>query len=147
MDLKQAQKLILENTKYRPKSQEEVVGILNEGSSSCLKAFMSGNIKKTKDKLEDILADVLLAFEEFNIDIEEAISRRITKTSEYNQKTMHIFSDRIEIRMGEEIKGKWSIWSAEDLKDAENMAREFNCDIIWEREEQLSLFDKEKKNQ
>jgi len=47
---------------------------------------------------------------------------------------MHIFANRVEIRVGNEVRGGWAIFSPDDLKEAQKMAREFQCNVTWEEE-------------
>lgn len=75
---------------------------------------------------------MLIVFKTLKIDPEGAVLRQINRMKEQSNKIMHIYSNRVEIRVNNEVKGGWAIWSIDDLKDAEKMAREFNCQIVKE---------------
>jgi len=132
MEINKAIELIWENRKYKTTSETEAVSHLNEEVAESLKALLKGDKEKAQNELEDALSCLLIAFKVLNIDPDEAINRQITRMTNQSVRTMHVFSDRIEIRVGEQVRGGWSIWSSDDLKEAERMAREFECEIIME---------------
>lgn len=141
MNLQQAVDSIWENRKYEPSSCTEAISHLNEEVAESLKAMLSGNRETSQAELEDALSCMFIAFKMMDIDLEEVVERQINQMKNAPKKTMHIFSDRVEIRMGDEVKGGWAIWTSEDIKDAQKMAKEFKCKIIWESANQLSLSD------
>jgi hypothetical protein len=102
--------------------------------------LFKGEKEKAQDELEDALSCILIAFKMLNISPEKAVLRQINKMQVSPQKIMYIYSDKVEIFVNQELKAGWVIWSADDLKEAEKMAREFNCEIIKEdRSQQLTL--------
>jgi uncharacterized protein YabN with tetrapyrrole methylase and pyrophosphatase domain len=116
------------------------VSHLNEEVAESLKAILKGDKESAQAELEDALSCLLIAFKVLNIDPEQAIKRQINKMKEKSRRIMHIYSDRVEIKVDNEIRGKWSIWSVDDLREAEKMAREFNCEILREdTSQQLTL--------
>jgi len=141
MNLKEAVEKIWENRKYNTTSETEAVSHLNEEVAESLKALLRGDKETAQNELEDAFSCMLIALKVLGINPEEAIKRQINRMKKTPQRTMHIFSDRVEIRVGDEIKGKWAIWSADDLKDAQKMAKEFKCEILWEEATQLSIED------
>lgn len=132
MEFKKAIELIWENRKYKTTSETEAVSHLNEEVAESLKALLKGDKEKAQNELEDALSCLLIAFKVLNIDPDEAVNRQISRMTNQLVRTMHIFADRVEIRVGEQVRGGWSIWSNDDLKEAERMAREFKCEIIME---------------
>ncbi len=132
MNFKQAIDLIWENRQYSATSETEAVSHLNEEVAESLNAMLRGDKEKAQMELEDALSCLLIAFKVLKINPEEAINRQVNKMNTRPRRMMHIFSDKVEIRVGNEIRGGWSIWSAEDLNEAEKMAKEFQCDIIFE---------------
>jgi len=132
MQLKEAIELIWENRKYKTTSENEAVSHLNEEVAESLKALLKGDKEKAQNELEDALSCLLIAFKVLNISPDDAINRQISRMTNQPVRTMHVFADRVEIRVGEQVRGGWSIWSADDLKEAERMAREFKCEIIME---------------
>ena len=132
MELKEAIDLIWENRIYTTTSETEAVSHLNEEVAESLKALLKGDKQKAQNELEDALSCLLIAFKVLNINPDEAVNRQITRMTNQPVRTMHVFADRVEIRVGEQVRGGWSIWSSDDLKEAEKMAREFKCEIIME---------------
>ena len=98
-------------------------------------------IEQFKKDLKAKRALKVIAFKMMDIDLDEVVERQVNQMKNAPKKTMHIFSDRVEIRVGDEIKGGWAIWTSQDIKDAQKMAKEFKCKIIWEGANQLSLSD------
>ena len=140
MNFKEATDLIWKNRKYKTTSEKEAVSHLNEEVAESLNALLRGDKETAQAELEDAFSCMLIAFKTLGIDAEEAILHQINKMKEQPNKIMHIYANRVEIRVNNEIKGKWSIWSIDDLKEAEKMAREFNCEIVKEdRSHQLML--------
>jgi len=140
MNFKEATELIWKNRKYKTTSEKEAISHLNEEVAESLNALLRGDRDTAQAELEDAFSCMLIAFKTLDINPEEAIYRQISRMKEHPNKIMHIYSDRVEIRVNNEIKGGWSIWSADDLREAEKMAREFNCEIIKEdRSHQLML--------
>ncbi|MEI8389620.1 MAG: hypothetical protein WCG23_07005 [bacterium] len=132
MELKEATELIWQNRKYKTTSETEAVSHLNEEVAESLKALLKGNREKAQNELEDALSCLLIAFKVLNISPDEAVNRQIARMTGLPVRTMHVFTDRVEIRVGEQVRGGWSIWSIDDIKEAERMAREFKCEIIME---------------
>ncbi len=132
MDFKEAVDLIWKNRKYKTTSEKEAVSHLNEEVAESLSAMLRGDKETAQAELEDAFSCLLIAFKTLGIDAEEAILRQVKKMQEQPDRIMHIYADRVEIRVNNEIKGGWSIWSVDDLKEAEKMAREFNCEIVKE---------------
>lgn len=141
MNLQQAIEAIWDNRKYEPSSDVEAISHLNEEVAESLKALLRGDRDTAQAELEDALSCMFIAFKMMDVSLDEVIERQVNQMKNAPKKTMHIFSDRVEIRMGDEIKGGWAIWTSEDIKDAQKMAKEFKCKIIWEGANQLSLSD------
>lgn len=140
MELSEAIELIWENRKYTTTSETEAVSHLNEEVAESLKALLKGDREKAQNELEDALSCLLIAFKALNINPDEAVRRQISRMTNSPVRTMHVFADRVEIRVGEQVKGGWSIWTMDDLREAEKMAREFKCEIVFEDgSKQLSL--------
>lgn len=141
MDLKKATELIWENRRYNTASEVETLSHLNEEVAESLKAMLRGDRQTAQSELEDAFACLLIAFKTLNIKPEDAILRQVNKMKTHSKRIMHIFPDRVEIRVDNEIRGGWAIWSADDLKEAEKMAREFSCEIVKEDQSQQLTLD------
>lgn len=132
MNFEEATELIWKNRKYKTTSEKEAVSHLNEEVAESLNALLRGDKETAQTELEDALSCMLIAFKTLGINPQEAIYRQIERMNEQPNRIMHIYSDRVEIKVNNEIKGGWSIWSIDDLREAEKMAREFNCEIVKE---------------
>jgi len=132
MDFKEAIELIWENRKYKTTSEKEAVSHLNEEVAESLNALLRGDRETAQAELEDALSCMLIAFKTLEINPDEAVLRQVNRMKKQPQRIMHIYTDRVEIKVNDEAKGGWAIWSADDLREAEKMAREFNCQIVKE---------------
>ena len=141
MKLKEASEIIWNNRKYEPKSLVEVLSHLSEEVSKSLKASMMSDIEESQKELEDAFSCMLIAMKMMDVDLDKVIYRQVSKMQTNINRAMHIFSDRVEMRVDNEIKGGWNIYSQEDVHDAQRMAQEFKCKIVWEGATQLSLKD------
>lgn len=141
MELKKAIELIWENRRYKTASETEALSHLNEEVAESLKAMLRGDRQTTQNELEDAFSCLLIAFKTLKINPEDAVMRQVNKMKKHSKRIMHIFPDRVEIRVDNEVRGGWAIWSADDFKEAEKMAREFNCEIVKEDQSQQLTLD------
>jgi NTP pyrophosphatase (non-canonical NTP hydrolase) len=128
--MKQALELIWENRKYTTDDPKEVMSHLNEEVAESLKALLKGDNDKAKRELEDALSCIMIAMKVLDVDIEEAVQRQIAQMKNRNSKIMILKKDKVEIYVNDVLKGGWSIWSDEDIKEAQKIAKEFGCIII-----------------
>lgn len=132
MEIKEAVELIWNNRKYTTNDAKKAISHLNEEVAESLKALMKGNEDKAKRELEDALSCLFIALKVMDVDIEKAIYHQIDQMQKRNDKIMIIKKDKVEIFYNGVLKGGWSIWSEEDLKEAEKLAKEFGCEILKE---------------
>jgi len=137
MKFKEAVDLIWENRKYDTDSETEALSHLNEEVAESLKALSKGDRETAQAELEDALSCLFIAVKVMGLDPEEIIQRQINRMKNQPVRTMHIFSNRVELRVGNELRGGWTLWSEDDLNEALKMAKEFKCRIIQEEETQL----------
>ena len=130
MDIKQALELIWQNRKYTTDDPKEVISHLNEEVAESLKALLKGDNDKAKRELEDALSCIMIAMKVLDVDIEEAVERQITQMKNRNGKIMIFKKDKVEIYVNGVLKGGWSIWSEDDVKEAQKIAKEFGCIIM-----------------
>ncbi|MGB7604387.1 MAG: hypothetical protein WBL93_02810, partial [Lutisporaceae bacterium] len=124
--------LIWENRKYITDDPKEVISHLNEEVAESLKALLKGDADTAKHELEDALSCLMIAMKVLNVDIEEAVNRQISQMKNKNGKIMMFKKDKVEIYVNGMLKGGWSIWSDEDIMEAQKIAKEFGCNIITE---------------
>lgn len=132
MDIKKASDLIWENRKYITDDPKEAISHLNEEVAESLKALVKGDSDKAKRELEDALSCILIAMKVLDVDVEEAVNRQINQMKNRNGKIMIFKKDKVEIYVNGMLKGGWSIWSDEDIKEAQKIAKEFGCNVIIE---------------
>ena len=65
------------------------------------------------------------------IDPVEAVNNQIKQMQKRNEKTMIFKDDKVEIYVNGSLKGGWSIWDKEDIREAEKIAKEFGCEIKY----------------
>jgi len=130
MDLKNAVELIWENRKYSTDDPKEVMSHLNEEVAESLKALLKGDTDRAKRELEDALSCLFIALKIFDVDIEEAIKRQVVQMKKRVGNVMILRNDKVEIYVNGILKGGWSIWGDDDIKEAEKIAKEFGCKII-----------------
>lgn len=144
MHIHEAIEIIWQKKRYESDSVTEVLSHLNEEVAESLKAMLRNDKEKAQRELEDAFSCLLIAFKMLEIDPEEAIVRQVDRMQTHQEKTMHIYADRVEIKVGDKIKGGWALWSPEDLADAFKVAQEFNCKVIKEEPLELeSLMDED----
>lgn len=134
MELKEAVNLIWDNRKYTPSDAKAAISHLNEEVAESLKALLRDDTKRAEGELEDALSCLFIAMKVMNIDIDEAVERQIIQMKKRADKIMILKKDKIEIYVNNVLKGGWTIWSDEDVKDAEKLAKDFGCNIIYDKE-------------
>ena len=132
MELRNAVDLIWENRKYITDDPKEVLSHLNEEVAESLKALLKGESDRAKRELEDALSCLFIALKVMDVDIEEAIGRQIIQMKKRNDKLMIFKKDKVEIYVDGILKGGWTIWGEDDLKEALKIAKEFGCKITNE---------------
>ena len=132
MELKDALDLIWTNRKYTPGDAKAALSHLNEEVAESLKALLRDDDDRAKRELEDALSCLFIAFKVLNMDIDEAVERQVIQMKQRSDKVMIFKKDKVEILVNNILKGGWSIYSIEDIKDAEKLGKEFGCSIIYE---------------
>ncbi|ABW19124.1 MazG nucleotide pyrophosphohydrolase domain-containing protein [Alkaliphilus oremlandii] len=132
MDIRTAIENIWENRKYTTHDPKTAVSHLNEEVAESLKALMKGDIDKAKRELQDAMSCLFIAMKVLNVDPIDAVNSQIKQMQKRNEKIMIFKNDKVEIYVNGILKGGWSIWSEDDVKDAEKLAKEFGCEIKYE---------------
>lgn len=132
MELEKAIELIWENRKYQTTDPKEAISHLNEEVAESLKALLRNEWDKAKRELEDALSCIFIALKVMDINPEEAVMRQVAQMKQRHDKLMIFKKDKVEIYVNGIQKGGWSIWSEEDIKEAEKIAKEFGCNILYE---------------
>ena len=129
MELKSAVEMIWENRKYSTDDPKEVLSHLNEEVAESLKALLRGEEDRAKSELEDALSCIFIALKVMDVDIEEAVQRQIIQMKKRHDKLMIFKKDKVEIYVDGTLKGGWTIWGEDDIKEALKIAKEFGCKI------------------
>lgn len=130
VELRQAVEMIWENRKYLTDDPKEVMSHLNEEVAESLKALLKGDSNKAKRELEDALSCLFIALKVFDVDIEEAVIHQVEQMKKRCGSVMIFKNDKVEIFVNGVLKGGWSIWGEDDMKEAEKIAKEFGCKIV-----------------
>lgn len=132
MELNEAMEKIWENRKYTPNDIKEAVSHLNEEVAESMKALMKGDDERAKRELQDALSCLLIAFKISGIDIEEAVNKQLYIMQLKSERQMIFKKEKVELYVNGKLKGGWSIWDEEDIREAERLAKDFNCSIKYE---------------
>jgi hypothetical protein len=89
--------------------------------------------------LEDCLPLLLSAFDRLGLDPDRAFARSVARYSQA-EKAFYLYPDRVEIRVGNELKGGWELANPEEWWSARAMAAELNCPVFILEGRQLDLF-------
>ncbi len=132
MDIRKAIEDIWENRKYTTHDPKTAISHLNEEVAESLKALMKGDTDKAKRELQDAMSCLFIAMKVLEVDPIEAVNNQVKQMQKRNDKIMILKNDKVEIYVNGMLKGGWSIWSDEDIKEAEKLAKEFGCEIMYE---------------
>jgi NTP pyrophosphatase (non-canonical NTP hydrolase) len=133
MELKDALNLIWDNKKYTPSSSKAALSHLNEEVAESLKALLMDDVERAKRELEDALSCLLIAMKVMDIDIDDAVERQVIQMKQRSDKIMIFKKDKVELYVNNVLKGGWTIWGNEDIRDAEKLAKDFGCTIVYEK--------------
>jgi len=132
MNILEAIEIIWENRKYTTNDPKTAISHLNEEVAESLKALMKGDIDKAKRELQDAMSCLFIAMKVLDVDPIEAVNNQVKQMQKKNDKIMILKNDKVEIYVNGNLKGGWSIWDKEDIKEAEKLAKEFGCEIEYE---------------
>lgn len=132
MDIRQALENIWENRKYATDDPKTALSHLNEEVAESLKALMKGDMEKTKHELQDAMSCLFIAMKVLDVDPVKAVQNQVKQMKKRNEKVMILKNEKVEIYVDGNLKGGWSIWGKEDMKEAEQLAKEFGCEIKYE---------------
>lgn len=134
MDINKAVEIIWENRRYTTEDPKAALSHLNEEVAESLKAMHKNDIPGAKAELEDALSCIFIAMKLLNIDPAEAVERQAVQMKNSTDKILVISNNKAEIFVNGVLKGGWSVWSEEDIAEAEKIAVEFGCRIVLKNE-------------
>ena len=135
MDLNKAIEIIWDNRKYRTNDPKTAVSHLNEEVARSLQALLKGDMDLAKQELEDAMSCLFIAMKVLEVDPEVAVQQQVEKMRKKNNRIMVLKQNKAEIYVDNKLKGGWSLWSPEDVKEAEKLAEEFGCEVVYEYQE------------
>ncbi len=142
IDLEDAQKKLWLHQGDPPKTTQEALARVSQMMIDCIGAFQDEQLLTAQSYLEDTLAQVLIAMKTLNISpsraLERSVDRLVAETKQ--QRVFHIYSDRVEIQVGSDIRGGWPLYSHDDYEAVVALARTFSCQVIHHETQQLELF-------
>ena len=135
MLLREAVQMIWENRRYITLDPKQALSHLNEEVAESLKALLRGDTERAKKELADALSCLFIALKVLDLDVQEIVESQVVAMQQNHGKVMIIKENRVEIYVNGELKGGWSVWGAEDLAQARQIAAEFGCQVISEESE------------
>lgn len=142
LTLTQAQHLAWLYQQPAPSTIREALGRLQETVRRCQEALDAERLVVAQSLLEDSHLQLLVALKAFDIQPEPALHRALNRLKEgADKRAFHIFADRVEIRVGMDLRGEWRLYSQQDYDIALRLAHELGCSVIHEEACQLGLFD------
>ena len=132
MYLRDAIDRIWDNRKYTTNDPKTAISHLNEEVAESLKALMKGDLDKAKRELQDAMSCLFIAMKVLDVDAVDAVNSQVEQMQKRTSKIMIFKNDKVEIYVDGTLKGGWSIWSKEDIKEAEKIAKEFGCEIKYQ---------------
>lgn len=124
-----------------PETMRQALGRLQETVRQCQDALENGQLVSAQTLLEDSQLQVLVAMKACDIQPELALQRALSRLKDADKRAFHIYADRVEIKVGLEVRGEWPIYSQHDYEAALRLAHELGCSAIHEEACQLGLFD------
>lgn len=139
--LQQAQQLAWLHQQPAPATTRQALARLHETIRQCLELFDAQQLVGAQSLLEDSLLHSLVAMKRLNLDPDLALERALARLQAgATRKAFHIFGNRVEIRVGQDVRGSWPLYAEADYEAALQLARELGCDVVHEEASQLGLF-------
>ncbi|AGY56667.1 hypothetical protein [Gloeobacter kilaueensis] len=129
MDLQEALERIWESQRYQTKSPLEALKYLQQEVLEAQLAWLRSNPEKARQKICEALPRLLVAMRLLGLDPQGVLEQKADGATQ-RQRIMYIIGNRVEVRVGDELRGSWTIWSEEDLREVHNLAREFECILV-----------------
>ncbi|MEO1131505.1 MAG: hypothetical protein AAFX40_02235 [Cyanobacteria bacterium J06639_1] len=123
----------LENSPGEAMSSLAALKQLNETVTEALLSCLRGDADLAHQELTRALPQWAQAMQALNHDLpEQHDSNPLAIASEKSdRKTIYINRNRAEVRVNDELRGSWSIWTVADLKEVCRLAEEFDCGLVY----------------
>lgn len=105
---------------------------LNETVTEALLAYLRDQPELASQHLSSALPQFFVAMTTLGLDPSGSHTTplRLEQVAEA-QRLIHIIGNRVEVRVDDEIRGSWSIWSVADLREVCRLAEEFDCGLVY----------------
>ncbi|MEO0801184.1 MAG: hypothetical protein AAFY57_02765 [Cyanobacteria bacterium J06642_2] len=133
MNLRQA----LEQLERAPRdstSPLQALKQLHEVVTAALQCHLQGESSLAQQHLNAALPQWVRATQALSGEIyqsEDAETASLIDVAQCDRKTIHINRNRAEVRVNDELRGSWSIWTIADLKEVCRLAEEFDCGLVY----------------
>lgn len=105
---------------------------LNETVTEALLACLRDQPEQASHHLSSALPQLLVAMTTLGVDPTSSYAPLdLEPSSAEVQRLIHIIGNRVEVRVDDEIRGSWSIWSVADLREVCRLAEEFDCGLVY----------------
>ncbi|MEN9206449.1 MAG: hypothetical protein Q6K70_11640 [Thermostichales cyanobacterium DRC_bins_46] len=111
-------------------SPMQALKTLNETVTEAFLACLRGQPDLISQHLIQALPQLLQAMAVLNIDPVQAL-RHQSQPSPNHHRLIYVEGNRVEVRVNDELRGSWSIWSVADLKEVCRLAEEFDCGLVY----------------
>ena len=126
-----------------PETTQAALAQLSDTMLRCVGGFAAGQVVETQRLLDDTLVQVLLSMKTMNMNPDLALERSLARQESATQpprRKFHLYRDRLEVHVGDQLRGGWPLYSQADVDAVVALARTFECDIHHHDAEQLDLF-------
>ncbi|MDX2271559.1 MAG: hypothetical protein NW237_06355 [Cyanobacteriota bacterium] len=130
MDLQSALKQIQQTSEAESIPPLQALKNLNETVTEALLACIKGQPDRASQQLLAALPQLLIALTALGVDPIQAGYHPLEPEIP-TQRLIYIDGNRVEVRVDNEIRGSWSIWSVADLKEVCRLAEEFDCGLVY----------------
>lgn len=141
-NLTQAQHLAWLHQQPASLTTREALARLLETIRQCSESFEGGALPQAQVLLEESLLQVLVAMRTLDLQPDAGLQRALNRLQQSDtQRAFHIYADRVEVRVQNEVRGGWPLYAQSDYEAVLQLARELNCAITHEEAFQLGLFN------
>lgn len=105
---------------------------LNETVTEALLACLRDQPEQASHHLSAALPQLLVAMTALGVDPTKPRHGALElEVASPVQRLIYIIGNRVEVRVDDEIRGSWSIWSVADLREVCRLAEEFDCGLVY----------------
>lgn len=107
----------------------EILKRLNATVTEALASIEQEPIQ-AREKVAEALPQLLEAMHSLGVDPILAL-RHQPELASTSQPLIYIEGNKVEVRVNDQLRGSWSIWSIADLKEVCRLAEEFDCGLVY----------------